>query len=119
MPGLACLQAVTGGFIAENPLTNRAQSWIFEARAPRYEKGERKNRGRGRRSLSLFAPPAPLPPRLLFVNSTRSSRIIQNGGHEKLTQGFLAEEKLSRLQLGYARSFVQRYLARKRNVRCH
>ena len=36
---VACLQAVTGGFIAENPpFANRAPSWIFEARAPGYER---------------------------------------------------------------------------------
>ena len=42
--------------------------------------------------------------RPLFVNyrSPRSSAssIIQNGGHEKRTPGFLAEEKLQRLQAG-------------------
>ena len=41
--------------------------------------------------------------RLIFnYGSPRSSasRIIQNGGHEKRTPGFLAEEKLQRLQVG-------------------
>ena len=66
---------------------NRAQSWTFEARAPGYEKGERKNRGRGkgrgRRSLSLFVPPATLPRRLLLSTAARPAPPRhENGGHE-------------------------------------
>ena len=42
-------------------------------------------------------PPASSP-HVAFL-STTASRIIQNGGHEK-RMGFLAEEKLQRLQVG-------------------
>ena len=61
---LACLQALTGGFIAENPfrsLTGRHLGfWGARYRPPR----------------------------------SSASRIIQNGGQEKRTPSFLAEEKL-------------------------
>ena len=32
-------------------------------------------------------------------------RIIQNGSHEKRTPGFLGEEKLQRLQVGYEHDY--------------
>ena len=76
------------------PFASRAPSWIFKTRGPGDERASAKIEGGGRgreeknRVLSffLFAPPAPLPPRRLFVNyrSPRSSasRIFQNGGQE-------------------------------------
>ena len=68
---IACLQAVTGGFIAEDPFRSLIGRHLgfFEARAPAF---------------------------FVTYRSPRSSasRIIQNGGHEKRTPGFLAEEKL-------------------------
>ena len=59
------------------PFANRAPSWIFEARAPGYErvsvKIERGGRGREGEtavpSFPLFAPPAPLP-RVTFLSTT-------------------------------------------------
>ena len=64
---LACLQAVTGGFIAENPpFANRAPSWIFEARAPGYERVSAKiegGGGGGKRKTAGFSPLSPPPSR--------------------------------------------------------
>ena len=91
------------------PFANRAPSWIFGARAPVYERRAlklREGRGGGKEKTLFpsFRASCPPPQRHLFVNyrSPRSStsRIIQNGGHEKRTPGFLAEEKLQRLQVG-------------------
>ena len=71
------------------PFANWAPSWILEARAPGYERASVKIAGGGVAFLSTIARPAP---------PCRS--FIQNGGHEKRTPGFLAEEKLQRLQVG-------------------
>ena len=73
---VACLQAVTGGFIAESPpFANRAPSWIFEARAPGYERVSAKiegERGGGKRKTGGFSPLSPPPsPRSLCQLSTR------------------------------------------------
>ena len=79
---VACLQAVTQywGFHRGKPVpfANRAPSWIFEARAPGYErasakieggggggKGGGKGEGRGR----VFYPSPRPPPLAHFVNS--------------------------------------------------
>ena len=70
-----------------------------------------------------FRASRPPPPRRLFVNyrldRSSASRIMQNGGHEKRTPGFLAEEKLQRLQVGYFHMcpqvlFKKRYYLRNR-----
>ena len=85
---LACLQAVTGGFIAENPLSslNRAPSWIFEARAPGYERVAQKSReGEG----EVFRPSPRPRPLAHFVNTlpgpdlaarTQDGDLITNSG---------------------------------------
>ena len=66
---LACLQAVTGGFIAGKPVPfcNRVPCWIFEARAPGYERASANIEGGGRgREKTLHPCPRPLAH---FVNS--------------------------------------------------
>ena len=78
---------VTGGFIAENlrSLMGR-NSWIFEARAPGYEPASAK-------IVALFSTTArPAPPRRVLSKMAAT---------KKRTPGFLAEEKLQRLQVGY------------------
>ena len=47
---LACLQAVTGSFHYGKPVlfANRVPSWIFETRAPRYERVSATIEGGGR-----------------------------------------------------------------------
>ena len=67
------------------PFANRAPSWIFEARAPGYERASAK-------VIFLSTTARPAPPRRVLSKMAAT---------KKRTPGFLAEEKLQRLQVGY------------------
>ena len=112
MPGLACLQAVTGSFIAENtfrsligrnlgllrrvlPGTRRASAKIEEG-------------GRGGGGVpSLFSCLPPLSHGVSFCQLLLAPLLRVT---KMAATKILAEEKLQRLQLGYARSLVKHYL---------
>ena len=108
-PTLTVHSLLAGGYCGFHrgkpvPFTNRAPSWIFEARAPGYERVSAKiERGGGggkeKPSFPLFAPHAPLPRVTILSTTARPAsprRVLSKMAATKI----LAEEKLQRLQVG-------------------
>ena len=102
---LACLQAVTGDFIAENPFRFGRHLGFFGRALPGTSGRPQKRREgvggeKGKPSLSL---PPPFP-RVAFLSTTARPapprRVLSKMAATKRTPGFLVEEKLQRLQVG-------------------
>ena len=108
---IACLQAVTGCFIAENPpFANRAPSWIFEARAPGYERVSAKieGGGGGGKRKTVFHPSQRPPPLAHFVNSPPGPDLaarIQDG--DLITNSGFFDPPSNRLRAGYLKNSFQ------------